>query len=194
MKSESISFWQLFVAIPVLCTLMRGATWGQDKFVAVQPQQAALYHINFARNYFPSPEAEKSDRATLYSNIQALEKLRGKIAQSANNLELALETYDKVQVRFFRHYDYLTLHYAVNTKDEASRDEAYALDDEVKARTAFLQQELLQIDERTLASFVSKMPSLNKYLFAINRSRRWQPYTLSLKEEELLGKTSSLIV
>jgi oligoendopeptidase F len=191
-KSKIGLISQFLIAIAACLAMMLGPAVGEDKFVAIQPQQAPMYHINFARNYFANPEAEKSDRANLYSLIQALEKLKGKIAQSADNLELALETYDKVQVKFFRHYDYLTLHYAINTKDETSRDEAYELDDEVKARTAFLQQEILQIEDKTLAAFVSRKPSLKTYLFAIEDARRFRPYTLSLKEEELLGKTSSL--
>ncbi len=194
MKSAFVSLGLLLAAVFALGALMRGAFGQQEGFAALQPPQTALYHIDFAHHYFVDPLAEKSDRAELFAIIKALEKLKGKIPQSAEYLILALETYDKIQMKFFRHYDYLTLQYAVNTKDEASRDEAYDLDDEVKTRTAFLHQELLQIDEKSLSVFLSHVPALKKYLFAIDRSRRYGPYTRSLQEEEILGQTSALVL
>jgi oligoendopeptidase F len=45
----------------------------------------------------------------------------------------------------------------------------------------------MQIDHRTLTAFVARKPSLNNYLYAIEGARRYRPYTLSLKEEELLS-------
>ena len=84
----------------------------------------------------------------------------------------------------------LYLRNAVNTNDETSLAESSALDAEVNTRTAFLLQELMQIDDRTLTAFVARKPQLKEYLGAIAAIRRYQPYTLSLKEEELLSATS----
>ena len=127
MKSKSALLGRFFAVILALGAQVHGAGGRQDESAAIQPRQAASYRIDFARHYFADPLTEKSDRAELLSTVQALVKLKGKIAQSAGYLALALETYDRIRVKFFRHYDYLTLRYAVNTKDEAGRDEAYAL-------------------------------------------------------------------
>ena len=83
------------------------ATYAQDTFVAIPPQEASRYHIDFARNFFASPEAEKADRANLYATLKELESLKGKVASSADNLERALKLNDSVQVQFHRHYGYL---------------------------------------------------------------------------------------
>ena len=161
-----------------------------DTFVAIPPQEVSRYHIDFARNFFASPEAEKADRANLYATLKDLENLKGKVASSADNLERALQLNDSVQVQFHRHYGYLYLRNAVNTNDEISLAESSALDAEVSTRTAFLRQELMQIDDRTLTAFVARKPHLKEYLAAIAAIRRYQPYTLSLKEEELLSATA----
>jgi len=182
------------IAALLLCGILSGLAFGQaaaqDTFVAIPPQEVSLYHIDFARNFFASPEAENAERANLYAVLKDLENLKGKVAKSADNLEHALHLNDNVRVRFKRHYAYLYLRYAINTNDETSLAESSALDAEVSTRTAFLRQELLQIDVQNLTAFIARMPSLKKYLPAIEAIRRSRPYTLSLKEEELLSATS----
>ncbi len=182
--------WQRAMNLLLLLAFMAGTTSAQDNFVAIPPQQVASYHIDFARNFFATPEAEKADRANLYATLKDLENLKGKVAKSADNLQRALQLNDNVQVQFNRHYRYLFLRSAVNTRDETSYAESSALDAEVNTRTAFLRQELMQIDDRTLATFVSRKPSLKRHLFAMEAARRNRPYTLSLKEEELLSATA----
>ena len=171
----------------ILCVT---SAFGQDNFVPISPQQVSQYHIDFEKLFFISPEVEKRDRAQLYDALKTLENLKGKITDSAANLELALQLNDRVQVQFNKHYAYLYLRHAVNTQNEASLADASQLDADVTKRTAFLRQELMQIDERRLAAFVARKPSLKVYLFAIESARRFRPHTLSLKEEELLSATA----
>jgi oligoendopeptidase F len=166
---------------PVLC---------QDKFEAIPKQSTAQYHLDFGRNFFASPEAEKADRANLYATLKELETLKGKVTGSPDSLQRALRLNDRVRVQLSRHYSYLYLRYAVNTNDEKSLAESSALVAEVNTHTAFLRPELMQIDDRKLAAFVSRQPSLKTYLFEIAAARRYLPYTLSLKEEESLSATA----
>ena len=167
-----------------------GRVFAQDNFVPIPPREISQYHINFERLFFASPEVEKRDRGQLYAILKSFEELKGKVADSAANLERALQLNDRVQVQFNRHYSYLYLRHAVNTRDEASLTDASQLDAEVQTRTAFLRQELIQINDHQLATFVAHRPSLKVYLFAIESARRYRPYTLSLKEEELLNATA----
>jgi oligoendopeptidase F len=170
--------------------LSLGAAFGQDNFVPISPGDVSQYHINFERLFFASPEAEKRERAQLYASLKSLADLKGKVTESAANLERALQLNDRIQVELNRHYSYLYLRNAVNTQDEASLADASQLDAEVTTRTAFLRQELMQISGRQLATLVAHRPSLKLYLFAIESARRYRPHTLSLKEEELLSATA----
>src|SRR5947208_237174 len=178
------------VAAFLLVLMSHGLTLSQETFVAISPPEASRYHLDFARNFFASPEAEKADRANLYAALKELETFKGKVAGSADSLQRSLQLKDRVQVPFHRHYSYLYLRNAVNTADETSLAESSALDSDVSTRTAFLRQELMQVDDRRLAEFVSRKASLKFYLFEIEAARRYRPHTLSLKEEELLSATA----
>src|SRR5215813_6659336 len=154
----------VLLSCPVLC---------QDNFVAIPTETAEQYHFDFARNFFASPEAEKAERTNYYAALKELESLKGKVADSSDNLLNAFRLYDKVLVEFIRHYTYLYLRYAVNTKDEASSRESSGMDAEFSKRTAFLQQELMQINEQVFDRFVRQQPTLKVYRFAIESARRY---------------------
>jgi oligoendopeptidase F len=164
----------------------------QEAFEAI-PREAALhYHIDFARHFFASPEAEKADRAKLVASLEALESLAGEVIRSADNLETALHLHDSVLIEFNRHYAYLYLRHAVDTADAASLADSADLDTEVSARTAFLRDELMRLDDAAFAAFVAQKPSLEVYRFTIQAARRHEPYSLPLEEEELLAATVSM--
>ncbi|HEX3247813.1 MAG TPA: hypothetical protein VHS05_00190 [Pyrinomonadaceae bacterium] len=181
---------QRSAAVLIVFLLLHALIFGQDSFVAIAPAEASQYKIDFARNFFVSPEAEKADRARLYATIAQLETLKGKVTATPNNLERALQLNEQAQVQLRRHAAYLYLRNAVNTTDEASLADRSKLYAEVDSRTAFLRGELMQLDSRQLGVFVARRASLKKYLFAIESVRRYRPYTLSLKEEEILSASA----
>lgn len=184
MRQVAATLLMLFLlSSPALC---------QDNFVAIPKETASQYHFDFQKNFYSSPQAEKAERTSYYAVLKDLESLKGKVAASPDSLLSALSLYDKVYIEFIRHYTYLYLRYAVNTDDEASNVQSSELDAEFTKRTAFLRQELIQVDERALDNFVKQKPALKIYLFAIESTRRDQPHTLSLKEEETLSLTSPL--
>jgi oligoendopeptidase F len=192
MRLRTLSAIRGFAAVALTLSLLSHSVLGQDNFAAIPNGVAGQYHFDFARNFFASPEAEKAERAGYYAALSELEGLKGKVAASSDNLLRAFQLYDKVLVEFIRHYTYLYLRYAVNTRDEASGTAKDELDAEFSKRSAFLQVELMQIKEQTMDRFVRQKPALRAYSFALEAARRFQPHTLSLKEEEALSITSPL--
>lgn len=184
--SNHLCSWCVAVAL-LIFLLPATLTSGQDSFTAIPPTEASRYKIDFARHFFISPEAEKADRVKLYDAVGQLQTLKGRVAASAENLERALRLSDQVQVQLRRHSAYLYLWNAVNTTDEASLAEDSSLYSDVNSRTAFLRQELMQLNDRQLAAFIARKASLKKYRFLIESVRRYRPHTLSLKEEEILS-------
>ena len=181
---------QRITAVVIIFLLLQALTFGQDSFVAIPPAEAVGYKIDFARNFFVSPDAEKADRAKLYATVAQLQTLKGRATATPYNLERALQLDGQLQVQLRRHSAYLYLRNAVNTTDEASLAERSTLYAEVNSRTAFLRRELMQMDDRRFGVFIARHPSLKKYLFAIESVRRYRPYTLSLKEEEILSASA----
>ena len=162
----------------------------QDDFVAIPKADEARYRFDLARNFFASPAAEKAERARYRAALERLEGLKGRAAASPSNLLSAFRLYDEALVEFIRHYTYLYLRYAVDTKEEASLAESSEMDAEFTARTAFLRQELTRLGARTLGEFARREPRLKVYLFAAESARRERPHTLSLKEEEAMAAVS----
>jgi oligoendopeptidase F len=172
------------------CISIPAQSRSEATFSAIPASDADRYHIDFARYFFASPEAERTDRAKLYQSIEQLETLKGRVTSATESLELALHLNDRIQISLHRHYAYLYLRNAVNTTDERSLAEASALDADVSARTAFLRQELMQLNQRRLTAMFVRRPGLKAYRFEIESAQRYRPHLLSLKEEELLKATA----
>jgi oligoendopeptidase F len=186
---RSIGRFAFVLALASSCHLARA----QETFTPIPPESAAKYKFNFPRNFFASPEAEKGARVRLEALFKGIESLKGKVAASPDNLLRALRLSDQLQSEFMRHYIYLYLRYATNTKNDTAREEQQKLGSELDNRVAFLQQELMRIDESTLSRYMSARPAIKPYTFVIESARRLRPHTLSLKEEELIGATYLLM-
>jgi len=159
----------------------------QESFEAIPPQQAAAYRFDLPQLLFASPDIEKEERKKVYALIDELERLKGRVAASAVNLERALELFGKGRALTFRHVTYYSLRYATNIRDTASRDEQNKLAAEVNKRVVFLKQELRALEGATLARFIKHRPSLQRYQFAIEEYRRQAPHEPKPQEAELLA-------
>src|SRR4029078_10529350 len=104
----------------------------------------------------------------------------------------ALQRNDAVQARVARHAMYLYLRYAVDTRDEKSRDDDDAIEAEATAKTAFVNDEILRLSDARLARFMAAQPKLETYRYAIETIRRWRRHTLSVPEEGVLSATTAL--
>lgn len=181
------------VTVLVLMVLLVGMNIpAQTKFEAIPKELAPKYKFDFKRNFFSSDETQKVELKRAFASLEQLEKLNGNVAATADNLLRSLELSDQVTAEFYRHIIYLSLRYAVNTKDETSNSEASRLNSLLSKRTSFLQQELMRINDKTLAKFLAQKPALKEYTFVIESARRFAPHTLSLKEEELLAEVEPL--
>jgi len=155
------------------------------------PNGADRYHLDFSR-IFASPDAEKSDRAALVRELDAFQAMRGHVTHDAAHLLAALQRKDAVQARVARHAMYLYLRYAVDTRDEKSRDDDDAIEAEAAAKTAFVNDEILRLSDARLARFMAAQPKLETYRYAIETIRRWRLHTLSVPEEGVLSATTPL--
>jgi oligoendopeptidase F len=163
----------------------------QEHFEPFPNGSAALYHIDLTR-IFASPDAERADRSRIRTELAALQALRGHVTSSGGNLLRALQMNDALQMRVARHAMYLYLRYAMDTRDEKSRDESDALGIEAEAGSAFLRQEVLHLSDRRLAAMMKASPRLQTYRYAIESIRRWRMHTLSEPEEKALDQTEPL--
>ena len=153
-------------------------------------QNKHMYTFDFTRNYYLSPEVERAERDLYNKNLLDFEHLQGEVAASAEHLLEALQLYESVMVEFIRHYTYHYLLYAVDTTNTASKSIYSKLEADFNERTAFLQQELIRIDQPVLDHYVEQKPELESYRFAVESAQRYQTHSLSLEAESILSGTA----
>ena len=184
---------RFYLILITIFSLTSSLVYTQNEFKAIPEESSWKYHINFEKVFFISPGKERESYEALKEMLTRLESYKGRVASSSNNLLNALVLNDSITVQNSLHDAYLYLRFAVNTKDVESSDNESELNSEVYSRTQFLQQELIQISENDLTRFIKEKPELKYYLFAIESARRLKAHTLSLAEEETVGKIYSLM-
>ncbi len=177
----AIAFALSLTAIPVR---------SQNKFDPFPSNLGAKYHFDLSRNFFPTPEAAEADRKALYQAIADFGQWRGKLSASAENLYRAFQAFELLQAKINLHSSYLYLRYSIDTRDTASRDAQQKLESEANRAMGFFSGEIIRLDESTITRFMTELPALKTYAYAIESSRRFQPYTLSPEQEEFLANAA----
>jgi oligoendopeptidase F len=159
----------------------------QGDFQPIPEDLKSRYHFDLPHLFFADEAAVKTEESKYNATLTSLTELKGKATSNAENLLKTLQLYDLSLVDYIKLYTYWYLRSAINTNDEISDQQTGKLDSEFAEKTAFVQTELAVIDKRKIEEFIHQQPKLEKYQFAIESFSRYQPYTLSLKEEEILG-------
>jgi oligoendopeptidase F len=164
-----------------------------DAFVAIPPADAARDHIDNARHNKPSPEAERAARDGLERAYTELESFRGRSTESAATLLAVLRARDAAEVEWMRHYTYLFLRHAIDTRDGASGEQAADLDAEFTRRSEFLWREVGELAPDVFERYTTHEPALATYAGAVAAARRDQPHRLPLVTEEALDALSPVV-
>lgn len=181
------------IALAMTAIGLTGATLAQTAFQPIPPADQPKYRFDFKKNFFPNDAAFQKGVKQLGRDVAEIEKLKGKVTASPQNLYRATKLSDDFGVLFGRVYVYQYLQYAINTKNTGPRDRAAELETRIVPRLAFLVTETQRLTPAKLDQFVKAYPPLKVYKYSISEALRSKPHTLSLKEEELLGKTANLM-
>jgi oligoendopeptidase F len=159
----------------------------QKDFQPIPEDLKARYHFDLAHLFFADEAALKAEESKYNRTLDRLVELKGKSTSNAENLFHTLQLYDEALVENLKLDTYWFLRSAINTTDEVSSQRDSQLESEFSEKTAFIPTELAAIDKTKMAELLQQQPKLGKYKFAIESFSRYQPHTLSLKEEEILG-------
>lgn len=151
-------------------------------------QNRRMYTIDFDRYFFPSPKAAQIELDCYHKLLNDFENLNGKVAASSDQLLHALQLFENIMEQFVRHYTYYYLRYAIDTTDHVSNSMCSKLESEFDGGTAFLRQELANLDPMVFDQFVDQKPELESYRYAVESTQRFRPHILSLEVEMNLNK------
>ncbi len=143
---------------------------------------------------FSSAQTWERERKRVAEQIPKLEAHRGTLSRSAAGLARALDRMDRLRLRLERLSAYAARIYDTDVRSsrgQAMTAAAEKLFTDFAAATAYVEPELLAMDEASLRSFAADPALVNhdRYLLQLLRDRL---HVLSGDQEELLAQASSL--
>jgi oligoendopeptidase F len=149
------------------------------------------------------------DLTHLYSNIkdwhkdvdeikklaEAIVGKRNKVAQSAKSLLETLTLNDQLGIKLTKVYVYAKTFFDQDMKNSQAKEIyeiADALSTKIQDQLAFLEPELLKLDEAKYKKYVKILPQLNIYNHMFEKLFKKKPHILSAEMEEILTKMNSL--
>lgn len=119
----------------------------------------------------------------------------GKVGESADTLYKVLETYEKCCLKVHLVYGYAFKMRDVDTTSTYAQtlySKVMSADVEVSEKIAFMEPEIIAVDEETMNKFYTEKPELNKYKIFITEVRRGKEHSLSPELEKLLAGANEL--
>ena len=175
------------VAVAVVAVSLAAASgFAQTKERADIPEQAKWRLTDL----YPSDEAWRAAKDKLVARIPEVQKYKGTLGQSPQQLAAALVLLSDLNKEFSRVYIYTGLIADQDTrvaKYRAMKQEMDQLGSSFGADTAFIEPEILKIDRATIDSFIAREPKLTPYTFYLHDLLRRQSHTLSEPEEKIIA-------
>ena len=144
---------------------------------------------------YPSVEAWNAAKDDVAKKIAGVEKYKGKLGQSPQNLYNALKNYFGVLKEFYRVSDYaerLSDEDLRISKNQSLTQQTSNLGTEFSEKTAFLSPEILKIEPKKIESFFKSEKKLAEYKMFIENIQRLRKHTLSEAEEKILASFGSV--
>ena len=119
----------------------------------------------------------------------------GRVGESADTLYKVLETYEKCCLKIHLVYGYAFKMRDVDTTSTYAQklySKVMSADVEVSEKIAFMEPEIIAVDEETMNKFYTEKPELNKYKIYITEVRRGKEHSLSPELEKFLAGANEL--
>lgn len=119
----------------------------------------------------------------------------GMVGESADTLYKVLDTYEKCCLKIHLVYGYAFKMRDVDTTSTYAQtlySKVMSADVEVSEKIAFMEPEIIAVDEETMNQFYTEKPELNKYKIFITEVRRGKEHSLSPELEKLLAGANEL--
>lgn len=141
------------------------------------------------KDIFENKEAYDREKENCEKLLQDIKEKEGSLAKGSENLENCYRTYEKALCSYERIYSYAMLYYHIDmAKPETIKlyQEAENLGTKFSEMTAFIEPELLEMEEEKLQAYIQN-PRLQKYKRILEKLLEEKRHTLSKKQEEMLA-------
>jgi oligoendopeptidase F len=142
---------------------------------------------------YPSDQAWRAAKEKLASELPKLREFQGALASSASRLADALETQSSIDKELTRLFVYAGMKSDEDTRVsfyQGMQQEMIQLGSVFGTETAFIEPEILKMDNATIERFVGQEPRLQAFRHYLEDIARRRAHTLSNAEEKLLAGAS----
>src|SRR5215470_13476307 len=142
---------------------------------------------------YPSDQAWRAAKEQFAARFPKLREFQGTLASSAARLADALETQSSFDKELARLFVYAGLHSDQDTRVsmyQGMQQEMIQLGSAFGTETAFLEPEILKMENPTIESFIAQEPRLKIYRHYLEDIARRRAHTLGNAEEKLLASAS----
>jgi oligoendopeptidase F len=139
---------------------------------------------------YPSDDAWRTAKEKLASELTKLREFHGVLGSSTSRLADALETQSRFDKEISRLFVYAGLKSDQDTRVsayQAMEQEMIQLGSTLGTEEAFIEPEILKIDNATIERFIAHEPRLHVYRHYLDNIERHRAHTLSNEEEKLLA-------
>jgi oligoendopeptidase F len=139
---------------------------------------------------YPTDQTWRSQKEKLVAELPKLREFQGKLASSPQQLADALETQSRLEKELKRLSVYAGLISDQDTRVSAYQEmqqEMIQLRSVFGTETAYIEPEILKMDNATIDRFITQEPRLQVYRHYLDDVSRRRAHTLSKAEEKLLA-------
>ena len=139
---------------------------------------------------YPNDEAWRAAKEKLAADIPKVKQFRGTLGKSPQQMLAALTFLSDLNKTFSRVYVYAGLKSDEDTRVsqyQAMKQEMNSLGATFGAEVAFVEPEILKLDQATIDSFLAKEPKLKVYEHYLDDLLRRKAHTLSEPEEKIIA-------
>ena len=144
---------------------------------------------------YPSDDAWQSAVEDVSKKVGEVERFKGTITQSAENLLKTLEFNSDLSKEASRLYIYASMNSDLdsrNSKYNGMKQELQHLFSDFGAKAAFIEPEILAADWTKIEGFIQEEPGLKKYRMNLENMFRTKAHSLSEKEERIMALSGTI--
>lgn len=142
---------------------------------------------------YPSDDAWRAEKEKVSAQLPDLRKFQGKLGSSATELADALDLQSHLDKEVTRLFVYASMSSDEDTrvsKYQGMEQEMIQVGSTLGTEEAFIQPEILKIDQSTIDRFLAQEPRLGVYRHYLEDIERHRAHTLTSDEEKLLAASS----
>ncbi|ADU28783.1 oligoendopeptidase F [Evansella cellulosilytica] len=142
------------------------------------------------KDLFETEEAWERELGAVQNDVKSVTHYKGRISKDARDMLDCLIANDALNERVMRVMTYAHLQQSedgTNPINQARAARVSSVMSELKSQTAFIESEILELNNETITSFLNEEPRLEEFLKTLNDLLELKPYRLSSDAEEILA-------